>query len=48
LYSVRERNQNLDFTDFLPSELAAMEKLVQARGIVQTTPAVPDSAMKKK
>jgi Xaa-Pro aminopeptidase len=37
-----------NFTDFLPSELAAMEKLVQARGILQTTPAVPESAMKKK
>ena len=37
-----------NFTDFLPSELAAMEKLVQARGILQTTPAVPESALKKK
>ena len=37
-----------NFTDFLPSELAAMEKLVQARGILQTTPAMPESALKKK
>jgi Xaa-Pro aminopeptidase len=37
-----------NFTDFLPSELEAMEKLVQARGILQTAPAVPESEKQKK
>jgi Xaa-Pro aminopeptidase len=37
-----------NFTDFLPSELADIEKIVQAKGVVQTTPATPESAMRKK
>jgi Xaa-Pro aminopeptidase len=36
-----------NFTDFLPSELADIEKLVQAKGVVQTTPASPEAAGKK-
>jgi Xaa-Pro aminopeptidase len=34
-----------NFTDFLPSELADMERLVRERGVVQTTPAIPEKAM---
>jgi Xaa-Pro aminopeptidase len=37
-----------NFTNFLPSELAAIEKLVQDRGILQTAPAVPEAEMRKK
>ena len=36
-----------NFTDFLPSELADIEKLVQATGIVQTTPSTPEAAIRK-
>ena len=37
-----------NFTDFLPSELDDMEKLVQEKGVVQKVPAVPASAIKRK
>jgi Xaa-Pro aminopeptidase len=37
-----------NFTDFLPSELDDMEKLVQEKGVVQKVPAVPSSAIKRK
>jgi Xaa-Pro aminopeptidase len=30
-----------NFTDFLPSELADIEKLVREKGVVQTTPPAP-------
>ena len=36
-----------NFTDFLPMELDDMEKLVREKGIVQTAPPVPASAIKK-
>jgi Xaa-Pro aminopeptidase len=34
-----------NFTDFLPSELDDMEKLVQEKGVVQKVPPQPASAM---
>jgi Xaa-Pro aminopeptidase len=34
-----------NFTDFLPSELADMERLVRETGVVQTTPAIPEKAI---
>ncbi len=34
-----------NFTDFLPSELADMERLVRETGVVQTAPAIPQKAM---
>ena len=34
-----------NFTDFLPSELADMERLVREKGVVQTVPAIPQKAM---
>jgi Xaa-Pro aminopeptidase len=37
-----------NFTHFLPSELDDMEKLVLAKGVVQTVPPVPASAIKRK
>ncbi len=37
-----------NFTDFLPSELADMEKLVQEKGVVQKVPAIPASAMSRR
>jgi len=37
-----------NFTDFLPSELADMEKLVQEKGVVQKVPAIPESAIKRR
>jgi Xaa-Pro aminopeptidase len=37
-----------NFTDFLPSELDDMEKLVQEKGVVQKVPAIPASAIKRK
>ena len=37
-----------NFTDFLPSELDDMEKLVQEKGVVQKVPAVPATAIKRK
>jgi len=36
-----------NFTDFLPSALDDMEKLVRERGVVQTTPAIPEKAMRR-
>lgn len=36
-----------NFTDFLPSELSQMEKLVGAGGVLQKVPAVPESAIKR-
>ena len=37
-----------NFTDFLPSELADMERLVQEKGVVQKVPPVPGSAIPRK
>ena len=37
-----------NFTDFLPSELADMEKLVLEKGIVQKVPPIPESAVHRK
>ena len=37
-----------NFTDFLPSELDDMERLVQEKGVVQKVPPVPASAIKRK
>jgi Xaa-Pro aminopeptidase len=37
-----------NFTHFLPSELADMEKLVQEKGIVQKVPPIPESAIPRK
>ena len=37
-----------NFTDFLPSELADMEKLVQEKGVVQKVPPIPASAIPRK
>jgi Xaa-Pro aminopeptidase len=37
-----------NFTDFLPDELDAMEKLVQEKGVVQKVPAVPAAAIRRK
>lgn len=37
-----------NFTDFLPSELADMEKLVQEKGVVQKVPPIPASAISRK
>jgi Xaa-Pro aminopeptidase len=37
-----------NFTDFLPDELDAMEKLVQEKGVVQKVPAVPSAAIRRK
>jgi Xaa-Pro aminopeptidase len=37
-----------NFTDFLPSELDDIERLVQEKGVVQKTPPVPESAIKRK
>jgi Xaa-Pro aminopeptidase len=37
-----------NFTDFLPSELADMEKLVQEKGVVQKVPAIPAAAIPRK
>ena len=37
-----------NFTDFLPSELDEIEKLVQEKGAVQKVPPVPESAIKRK
>ena len=37
-----------NFTDFLPAELADMEKLVQEKGVVQKVPPVPASAIVRK
>lgn len=36
-----------NFTDFLPSALDEMEKLVREKGVVQTTPAMPEKAMRR-
>jgi Xaa-Pro aminopeptidase len=36
-----------NFTDFLPSELNDMERLVQEKGIVQKVPPIPESAIKR-
>ncbi|MGB2717680.1 MAG: aminopeptidase P family protein [Vicinamibacterales bacterium] len=36
-----------NFTDFLPMELDAMEKLVVEKGVVQKVPAIPASAIRK-
>ena len=35
-----------NFTDFLPSELADMEKLVLEKGVVQKVPPIPASAIR--
>jgi hypothetical protein len=32
-----------NFTDFLPSELAALERLTREKGIVQTLPALVET-----
>ena len=37
-----------NFTDFLPSELADMEKLVQETGVVQKVPPIPESALRRR
>ena len=37
-----------NFTDFLPSELDAIEKLVQEKGVVQKVPPVPAAAIPRK
>ena len=37
-----------NFTDFLPSELADMEKLVLEKGVVQKVPPVPESAIPRR
>jgi Xaa-Pro aminopeptidase len=37
-----------NFTDFLPSELADMEKLVLEKGVVQKVPPIPESAIKRR
>jgi Xaa-Pro aminopeptidase len=37
-----------NFTEFLPSELADIEKLVGAGGVVQKVPPVPEGALKRK
>src|SRR5262245_8546612 len=37
-----------NFTDFLPSELADMEKLVREKGVVQKVPAIPSSSIPRK
>ena len=37
-----------NFTDFLPSELADMEKLVQEKGVIQKVPPMPASAIPRK
>ena len=37
-----------NFTDFMPMELDDMEKLVQEKGIVQHTPPIPASAIKRR
>ena len=37
-----------NFTDFLPSELDDIERLVQEKGGVQKTPPVPESSIKRK
>jgi Xaa-Pro aminopeptidase len=37
-----------NFTDFLPSELADMEKLVLEKGVVQKAPPIPEAAMKRR
>jgi Xaa-Pro aminopeptidase len=37
-----------NFTDFLPSELADMEKLVQEQGVVQKVAPIPESAIKRR
>lgn len=37
-----------NFTDFLPSALNDMEKLVAQRGAVQTTPPVPETAIARR
>jgi Xaa-Pro aminopeptidase len=37
-----------NFTDFLPSELADMEKLVLEKGVIQKVPPVPESAIPRK
>jgi Xaa-Pro aminopeptidase len=37
-----------NFTDFLPSELADMEKLVQEKGVVQKVAPIPESAIKRR
>ena len=37
-----------NFTDFLPSELDDMERLVQEKGVVQKVPPVPASGIKRK
>ena len=37
-----------NFTDFLPSELADMEKLVQEKGVVQKVPAIPAAAIPRR
>jgi Xaa-Pro aminopeptidase len=36
-----------NFTDFLPSELDDMERLVQEKGVVQKVPPIPESAIKR-
>jgi Xaa-Pro aminopeptidase len=35
-----------NFTDFLPSELDDIEKLVQEKGVVQKVPPIPESAIR--
>ena len=37
-----------NFTDFIPMELADMEKLVLEKGVVQKVPPVPGSAIKRR
>ena len=37
-----------NFTDFLPSELDDMERLVQEKGVVQKVPPIPASAIRSK
>jgi Xaa-Pro aminopeptidase len=36
-----------NFTEFLPSELADIEKLVQEKGVVQKAPPIPESQIRK-
>jgi hypothetical protein len=36
-----------NFTDFLPSELNDMERLVQEKGVVQNVPPIAESAIRK-
>ena len=36
-----------NFTDFLPSELNDIEKLVREKGVVQATPPIPEKAIKR-